>query len=131
VSLMFQKKLVMGQSNCLSFNRPNKRKIKGERQPLNYNMRKILERDWWWVVLPYLMVFAQSLTLIVHRVGDIGALFKFYLWSVQRLETVFFVIGESTRPITKEKCWSFNAPNQLLEIMPPILIWQVICWFKF
>jgi hypothetical protein len=35
--------------------------------------------------------------------GGIGALFKFYLWSVQRLETVFGVIGESRRPITKEK----------------------------
>jgi hypothetical protein len=45
----------------------------------------------------------KSYSYIVHRVGDIEALFKFYLWSVQRLETVFCAIGESTRPITKEK----------------------------
>jgi hypothetical protein len=45
----------------------------------------------------------KSYSYIVHRVGDIGALFKFYLWSVQKLETVFCVIGESTRPITTEK----------------------------
>jgi hypothetical protein len=83
-------------------------------------MRKILESNWWWACSTLSHVLCpKSYSYIVHMVGDIGAIFKFYLWSVERSETVFLCDRWINKAHQKRKVLIFQCTKSIIRNHSP------------